>query len=69
MPKHPEVPYSPEAFAVLMSRVQAGCKFMIEHIADAEGDEQIGFLADLLEAASCMAIGHMAARTLKTSAA
>lgn len=58
MDVYPDVEYTPGAFKDLLQRAINGCNYMIEHLSDGKGAEQIGFFADLMEATHCMALAH-----------
>lgn len=66
-PAYPDVPYSPEAFATILTRLAKGCEFMINNLDNAQGYEQVAYFADLAETAQCMSIGYMAHHVLTES--
>lgn len=63
-PAYPDVPYDVESLRTLVMRVRKGCDFMLDHLEDQQGQQQIGFFIDLMEATSCMFVAHMSAQIL-----
>lgn len=57
--KYPDTPYDVDALASLIQRTRNGCDFMLAHLNERAGHDQIGFFIDLMEATSCMLVAHM----------
>lgn len=66
-PKYPDVPYSDDEFRRLLTRLRAGCDFMLDNLDSPKGQEQVGYFAGLAETTQLMAIGYMANHTLNES--
>lgn len=66
-PKYPDVPYSADTFATILTRLRKGCDFMIDNLDSPQGQEQVGYFADLAESAHLMAIGYMSNHILNES--
>jgi hypothetical protein len=64
MKMYPEIEYNIENLTAILTRANKGTEYLLGNLGTTAGEEQVGLLCEILEAAQCMLIAHMASGIL-----